>query len=107
MHSLLLLFLGSTWAFTTLGSVRRHSVNRDILDEARIVEVDQSRDRNVVLLDIIVIQDGLDGLLDLGRRDALVILGRALWHIKIKLQDVVKLVARVQVTETLGDTRVL
>ena len=83
------------------------SLDRHILNQTTVVEVDQRRDRDVLLLDVLVVQDRLNGLLDLGRGDTLVVFCRALGHVQIQLQDVVELVARVQVAQTLGDSRVL
>ena len=101
-----LLFLGGSGALATPRPVRGHlaSLNRYILNQATIVEVDQRRDWNVLLLDVLVIQDRLDGLLDFGRGDAFIILSCAFWHIKIELQDIVELVARVQIAKALSDT---
>ena len=59
------------------------------------------------MLDVLVIQNGLNGLLNFGGRNTLVVLCCALWHVQVQLQDVVKLVARVQITQALSDTRVL
>ena len=59
------------------------------------------------MLDVLVVQDRLDCLLHFGGGDAFVVLGRALRHVQIELQDVVELVARVEITESLRDSRVL
>ena len=63
-----LLFLGGSGALAAPRPVRGHltSLNRHILDQTTVVEVDQCRDRNVLLLDVLVVQDRLDRLLHLG-----------------------------------------
>ena len=66
--SCLLLFLGCAWAFAALGSVGGDGscIDWHVLYQARVVEVDQGRDGDVLLLDVVIVENGCDGLLDLG-----------------------------------------
>ena len=59
------------------------------------------------MLDVIIVEDGLDCLLDLGRRHTLVVFSCALRHVQVELKDIIKLVARVEVAESLCDSGVL
>ena len=107
LHGLFLFFRGSR-SLAALGPIRGNSASLYgyVLYQARIIEVNQSRNRNVLLFDILVIQDSLNSLLDLCWRNTLVVFCRSFRHVKIQLQDVVKLVTRVQVSETFSDTRI-
>ena len=80
---ILLLLFGGAWALAAAWAVRRHGrcIDRDILDQTRVIEVDERSDWDILLLDVIVIQDSLNSLLYLGGWDAFVVFGRALWHI--------------------------
>jgi len=102
-HLLILLLFRAHRALAALGTVRGYNVDRDVLNQTRVVEVDESGDRNVVLLNVVVVQDRLNRLLDFRRWETFVIFSGALGHIEVELEDVVKLVARVQVTKTLGN----
>ena len=56
------------------------------------------------MLGIVIIQDSLDGLLDLSRRHAFVVLSSPLRHVEIELQDIVELVPGVHVSQSLSDS---
>lgn len=76
-----------------------------ILIENFVVEVDQGANWDV-FSSRIILENGLDGLLDLCRWHSLVIFSGSLWHVKIELEDVIKLVSRIEVTKSLGDSRI-
>jgi len=73
----------------------------------RIVEVDERRDWHRLVLDVLVVQDCLDCLLNFHGWETLVVFCRTFRHVEVQLEDVVKLVARVKISETLCDAGVL
>ena len=65
---ILLLLFGGAWALAATWAVRRYGrcIDRDIFDKTRVIEVNECGDRDILLLDVIVVQDSLDSLLYLG-----------------------------------------
>ena len=80
---------------------------RDPICQARIVEVDERSNGNGVVVDVIVVENRRNCLLDLHRRKTFVVFSGPFGHVQVQLQNVVELVSRVQVSKTLGNSRVL
>jgi len=76
------------------------------LGQDAILEVDQSLDWDVFAV-FVILKDSLNGLLHFCGWHAFVLLGGSLWHVKIELNNVLKLVSGVQIIKTLCNSRVL
>ena len=101
----LLCTLGSLAALgpSRTGSCRPSGILVVVVFQDAVVKINQSCDWDV-LSAALVLQDGLDGLLHLDGRHALVIFGSSLRHVQVQLEDVVELVSWVQISQTLGDS---